>query len=93
LGLGRPKGMGVEVETKSQKMMIIKDYAEIKEVTRDYKLLEYPGYYLPKDYSYLLSREEEALAAEGERIMSHGGASIEEVIVPFIKIEGENNNE
>ena len=93
LGLGRPKGMGVEVETKSQKMMIIKDYAEIKEVTRDYKLLEYPGYYLPKDYSYLLSREEEALAAEGERIMSHGGASIEEVIVPFIKIEGENKNE
>jgi hypothetical protein len=25
--------------------------------------------------------------------MSHGGASIEEVIVPFIKIEGENKNE
>ena len=93
LGLGRPKGMGVEVETKSQKMMIIKDYAEIREVTKDYNLLEYPGYYLPKDYSYLLSREEEALAAEGVRLMSHGGASIEEVIVPFIKIEGENKNE
>jgi hypothetical protein len=92
-GIGRPKGMGIEVETKSQKMMIIKDYAETKELIEDYNLLEYPGYYLPKDYSYILSRDEEALALEGERIMSHGGISIEEVIVPFIKIEGEENNE
>lgn len=92
-GIGRPKGMGVEVETKSQKMMIIKDYAEIEELVEKYKLLEYPAYYLPRDYSYLLSRDEEALALEGARIMSHGGISIEEVIVPFIKIEGEENNE
>ena len=92
-GIGRPKGMGIEVETKSQKMMIIKDYAETKELIEDYNLLEYPGYYLPKDYSYLLSGDEEALALEGARIMSHGGISIEEVIVPFIKIEGEENNE
>lgn len=92
-GIGRPKGMGVEVETKSQKMMIIKDYAEIEELVDRYNLLEYPAYYLPRDYSYLLSRDEEALAIEGARIMSHGGISIEEVIVPFIKIEGEENNE
>lgn len=92
-GIGRPKGMGVQVETKSQKMMIIKDYAEIEELVDKYNLLEYPAYYLPRDYSYLLSRDEEALALEGARIMSHGGISIEEVIVPFIKIEGEENNE
>ena len=65
--------MGIEVETKSQKMMIIKDYAETKELIEDYNLLEYPGYYLPKDYSYLLSRDEEALTLENARIMSHGG--------------------
>lgn len=92
-GIGRPKGMGVEIETKSKKMMIIKDYVEIEELVERYNLLKYPAYYLPKDYSYLLSRDEEALALEGERIMSHGGISIEEVIVPFIKIEGEENNE
>ena len=92
-GIGRPRGMGIEVETKSQKMMIIKDYAETKELIEDYNLLEYPGYYLPKDYSYLLSRDDEALTLENARIMSHGGISIEEVIVPFIKIEGEDNYE
>ncbi|NMA84570.1 MAG: PglZ domain-containing protein [Epulopiscium sp.] len=92
-GIGSPKGMGVEVETKSKKMMIIKDYVDIEELVEEYNLLEYPSYYLPKDYSYLLCGNNEALALEGTRIMSHGGISIEEVIVPFIKIEGEENNE
>ena len=92
-GIGRPRGMGIEVETKSQKMMIIRDYAETKKLIEDFNLLEYPGYYLPKDYFYLLSRDEEALTLENARIMSHGGISIEEVIVPFIEIEGEDNYE
>ncbi|MGO1372533.1 MAG: PglZ domain-containing protein [Senegalia sp. (in: firmicutes)] len=93
LGIGRPIGMGIEVETKSQKMIILKDYAKSNELVEKYNLIEYPGYYLPKDYNYLICQDDEALAIEGDRIMSHGGISIEEIIVPFIRVEGEEKDE
>lgn len=53
-----------------------------------YFLIEYPGYYLPKDNKYLICEEEEAFVINGEQIVSHGEISIDEVIVPFIKIKG-----
>lgn len=89
VGVGRPTGMGVEVETKSQRMIILKNYASINSIKENYKLKEYIGHYLPKDYSYLVCEDESALGKKGETIMSHGGISIEEVIVPFIKIKGD----
>ncbi|WP_207652642.1 PglZ domain-containing protein [Anaerovirgula multivorans] len=93
LGIGKPKGTGVEVETKSQRMMILKDYASKESLKEMYHLREYPGYYLPKEYNYLICEDEEALAYQGDTIMSHGGISVEEVIVPFIRVKGDKSNE
>lgn len=93
MGIGKPRGTGVEVETKSQRMMVLKDYADIDSLSSEYHLQEYPGYYLPKDYNYMLCEDSEALAYKGEKVMSHGGISIEEVIVPFIRIKGDEENE
>jgi hypothetical protein len=93
IGIGKPKGTGVEVETKSQRMMILKDYASKESLKEIYHLREYPSYYLPKEYNYLICEDEEALAYQGDTIMSHGGISVEEVIVPFIRVKGDKTYE
>jgi hypothetical protein len=48
------------------------------------------GYGLPNELFPLLSAGYTAFATEGREIVTHGGAAIEEVIVPFIVFEGEN---
>lgn len=87
-GIGKVKGTGVEVETKSQRVVIYKDFASEERVKNEFNVIEYPGYYLPKDNKYLICEDRAAFAAKGEQIVSHGGISIEEVIVPFITIKG-----
>jgi hypothetical protein len=42
---------------------------------------------LPPNYFPLLAPERKAFVAEGDRIVSHGGLCIEEVIVPFIQMD------
>jgi len=41
---------------------------------------------LPPGFITLLARGKAAFALEGEKMMAHGGASIEEVVVPFARI-------
>lgn len=83
-GLGRLTGSGVEVETRSHKMVVLKDFANKDGLIERYGLLEYPKYYLPKDYDYLICNVGESLDIKGENVMTHGGISLDEVVVPFI---------
>ena len=41
---------------------------------------------LPEEIRVLLAANNKAFVNKGEKIMTHGGSSIEEVVVPFIKI-------
>ena len=86
-GNGLTKRFGLEAETKAQRLVILKDFAEASEA-----LLEathaFPGTYLDKNYQYLIAREDGAFASLDRKLVTHGGVSIEEVIVPFIKIIG-----
>lgn len=92
IGLGRMMGSGVETETKSHKMVVLKDFADKDALIQKYGLIEYPKYYLPKEFDYLICNVGESLDLKGEQVMTHGGMSIDEVIVPFVKIKaGENN--
>lgn len=86
--IGSPRGTGVEVETKSKRTLILKDFADYEKIMDKFYMIEYPGYFLPKDFKYLLCDYDKSLGIKGDTILSHGGISIEEVIVPFIKIEG-----
>ena len=86
--IGSPKGTGVEVETKSKRTIILKDFADYEGIINEFDLLEYPPYFLPKDYNYLLCEYDKSFGVRDNIILSHGGISIEEVIVPFVKIEG-----
>jgi hypothetical protein len=49
--------------------------------------LEWDPIGLPDDYLPLISSQRTAFINEGQRIVSHGGITIEEVIVPLIQIE------
>lgn len=90
-GLGG-KRTGVETVTKSNRMRVLKDYADVDSLREEYDLVEYPGYYLNKNYKYLICNEGVSFDPKDSVVMTHGGMTIEEVIVPFITIKAEENN-
>ena len=92
IGLGKLMGTGVEMETKSHRMLVLKDFADKKELLEKYGLIEYPKYYLMKDYDYLMCDVGDSFDAKGEDVMTHGGITLDEVVVPFIKIKAVQKN-
>lgn len=86
-GIGRITGIGVEVETRSKRMLVLKDFANSRAIVERHNLISYPGYYLNKDYQYLICDTGRSFDSEDLAVMTHGGISIDEVIVPFIKIK------
>lgn len=91
-GMGKLIKTGVEVETKSRRMIVLKDFADKQKLLEQYKLIDYPKYYLKKDFDYLICDIGCSFDAHGEGVMSHGGITVDEVIVPFIKIKAADNN-
>ncbi len=92
-GMGKLMKTGVETETKSRRMIVLKDFADKDGLKEKYpNLIEYPKYYLDKQFDYLICGVGESFDAKGEEVMSHGGITIDEVIVPFIKIKAVENN-
>jgi hypothetical protein len=92
IGLGKLMGTGVEVETKSRRMLVLKDFADKASLIEKYDLIDYPKYYLLKEYDYLMCDVGDSLDTKGEDVISHGGITLDEVIVPFIKIKAVENN-
>ena len=86
-GIGGIRGKGIDMESKAKRVLIMKDFAEVDDIKEKYHLMEYPGYYLDKKYKYLISNTGESLDNQGQQVLTHGGISIEEVIVPFIKVK------
>ena len=91
-GIGRFAGAGVDVETKSHRMVVLKDFTDKAKMADKFGLIEYPKYYLPKEYDYLICNTDTSLDNPGEQVMTHGGMTIDEVVVPFIKIKAVQNN-
>lgn len=77
---------GVEVETKAKRMLILKDFADISSDVSE-NTFEYPGYYLDKNYKYLICKTGVSFDSKNNEVMTHGGITLDEVIVPFIKIK------
>ena len=91
-GMGKLMGTGVETETKSRCMLVLKDFADKKSLQEKYGLLEFPKTYLPKEFDYLICDVGDSFDSKGEEVMSHGGISIDECVVPFIGLKAEDNN-
>lgn len=68
---------------------LMEPWKQSKEKT---EFVEFPKYYLSKEYDYLICDIGESLDAKGEDVMTHGGLSIDEVVVPFITIKAVENN-
>lgn len=91
-GMGKLMTTGVETETKSRCMLVLKDFADKDGMKDKYGLLEFPKTYLPKEYDYLICDVGDSFDAKGEEVMSHGGISIDECVVPFIMLKAVENN-
>ena len=48
--------------------------------------IEWPSIGLPDDYLALLAPSRSAFSKEGEHIVGHGGATIEEIVVPLVEV-------
>ncbi len=85
LGIGRP-AEGILAETKGERMRIYKDNQLLKAGSASKIGREWSNIGLPPDTHVLLANSHEAFINEGDTILAHGGVSIQEVIVPFVKI-------
>lgn len=90
VGGGSSKRTGVETETKSKRMLVLKDFADISDEVAD-RMIVYPGYYMDKSYQYLICKGNTSFDNKNETVMTHGGITLEEVIVPFVKIRRKHN--
>jgi hypothetical protein len=80
---------GVEIETRSMRMAVLKGFAEGNTLLAQ-NTSEYQGYYLDKNYRYFVCNSGVSFDDKGKSVMTHGGISLDEVIVPFIKIREAN---
>ena len=86
-GIGRPSE-GATADLRGERARVYSDpalRARVKEEFPD--AIAWPALGLPEDYLALLAPGRSAFVRGGERIVGHGGASLEEVMVPMIEIE------
>ena len=90
-GIGKMPQTGVTTETKSKRMMVLKNFADKEAFMQKYGMIEFPKTFLSKEYEYLVCGTGSSFDPQGELVMSHGGITLDEVIVPFIRIKAEDN--
>jgi hypothetical protein len=76
----------IGIETRSMRMTVLKDFAEVNDLLTQ-NATEYQGYFLDKSYRYFVCNHGVSFDNKGESVMTHGGISIDEIIVPFIRIK------
>ncbi|MGG1535053.1 BREX-3 system phosphatase PglZ [Brevibacillus agri] len=85
-GVGRTND-GTLPETRGERVRVYRDVVLRDQAAVQYSSKRWSGTGLPDDYYVLIAQSGEAFVREGEIVVSHGGASIEEVIVPFVHIQ------
>ena len=87
IGMGNCGKNGVETTSKGKRMLVLKNYANKTELISKYNLIELPKDYLKEDYDYFVCPLNKAFDAPNNKFMSHGGITLDEVIVPFIEVK------
>ena len=86
-GCGRP-AEGAVADLRGERVRIYPDAALRGKVKEHFPAaLEWGPIGLPEDYLALLAPARQAFVQEKQRTVSHGGISVEEIIVPLIQIE------
>ena len=88
IGIGNP-AEGAIADTKGQRVRVYPDAALRCAVSDEYNdAIAWQPQGLPVGYYPLLAPMGKAFTQKGTTVVSHGGLSIEEVIVPFVEISG-----
>lgn len=86
-GQGRPSE-GVIADLRGERVRVYSDSILRSRVQERFPSgIAWPPLGLPEDYLALLAPGRTAFVREGNRIVGHGGISLEEVVVPMIQIE------
>ena len=86
-GCGRP-AEGAVADLRGERVRVYRDASLRRRVRKRFPAArEWPAIGLPDDYLPLLAAGRSAFIREDQRIVGHGGACIEEVIVPLVQIE------
>ncbi len=90
IGYGQPHE-GVTVETRSKRARIYDNEDFVTGVREQYPetILWHGDGLLPQNRWVLMPNRRQAFAPAGERVVSHGGLTIEEMVVPVVIIEGQ----
>jgi len=87
VGCGQP-AEGVIADLRGQRARIYSDQQFRGRISSQFPgTIEWNPVGLPEDYLPLLASGRTAFVRQSEKIVGHGGVSIEELIVPFIRIE------
>ena len=86
-GRGRPSE-GAVADVRGERARIYSDEALRSRVHDQFPdAVAWPAIGLPEDCLALLAPARSAFVREGDRVVGHGGASLEELVVPWIRIE------
>jgi len=86
-GCGKP-GEGVSADLRGERARVYPDALLRSKTAEQFpKAIEWPNIGLPEGFLPLLASGREAFVLPGQRAVCHGGAAIEEVVVPFVEIE------
>jgi hypothetical protein len=85
-GIGQPKE-GATAELRGERVRIYLNSTLRTNVKNQFpNAIEWQNLGLPPEYLPLLAPSRQAFIREGEKIVAHGGTSLEELVVPFIGI-------
>ncbi|HTB92695.1 MAG TPA: BREX-3 system phosphatase PglZ [Candidatus Sulfotelmatobacter sp.] len=88
-GAGRPSE-GAIAEIRGERVRIYSDDILRKRVASRFpNAISWPSIGLPNDFLPLLAPDRRAFSTQGARTVAHGGATLDEIIVPFIQVHGE----
>ena len=86
VGTGRPN-QGVIAETRGERVRVYRSELLRADSAQQFPgttCLDFPA--LPPDFLPLFAAGRTAFAVQGEALVAHGGISVEELIVPFVKV-------
>jgi hypothetical protein len=85
VGQGRlQEGLGVD--QAESRVRIYEKSKSHENAVQTFRAFKWKAYGLPPDYNYIICDDNFAYGKYNEKIICHGGTSIEEVIVPFVHV-------
>ena len=87
IGVGQPRE-GAAADVRGERVRVFADAGLRRRVAERHPgALEWPPVGLPDHYLPLLAPQGGAFVTQGDRIVAHGGLSMEELVVPLVRID------